>query len=107
MRILLDECIPRKLKNELLDHECQTVPEVGLAGKKNGELLSLAEAAGFAVFLTMDKGLQYEQNLTGRSIAILVVGARSNRLADLLPHVPSCRSIITSIQPGEVIRVGE
>ena len=42
MRILLDECIPCKLKNEFLDHECQTVPEVGLAGKKNGELLSLA-----------------------------------------------------------------
>jgi hypothetical protein len=39
MRILLDECIPRKLKYEFSDHECQTVPEVGLAGKKNGELL--------------------------------------------------------------------
>jgi len=55
----------------------------------------------------MDKGLQYEQNLTGRTIAILIVRARSNRLVDLLPHVPSCRSIMNSIQPGEVIRVGE
>jgi hypothetical protein len=44
---------PRKLRNELSDHECQTVPEVGLAGKKNGALLSLAEAAGFEVFLTL------------------------------------------------------
>jgi hypothetical protein len=47
MRVLLDECIPRKLKNEIPDHECQTVPEAGLAGLKNGLLLSLAEAAGF------------------------------------------------------------
>src|SRR5580693_8670534 len=107
MRILLDECIPRRLGNEFADHECQTVPEVGLAGKKNGVLLSLAEAAGFEVFLTLDKGLQYEQNLTGRNIAILIVRAKSNRLADLLPHVPSCRSIMGSIRPGQVIRVGE
>jgi len=106
MRILLDECIPRKLRNEFSDHECQTVPEVGLAGKKNGALLSLAEAAGFEVFLTMDKGLQYEQNLTGRNIAILIVRARSNRLVDLLPHVPSCRSIMNSIEPGQVMRIG-
>jgi hypothetical protein len=107
MRILLDECIPRKLRNELPDYDCQTVPEAGLAGKKNGALLSLAEAAGFEVFLTMDKGLQYEQNLTNRNIAILIIRARSNRLVDLLPHIPSCRSIMNSIQLGQVIRVGE
>jgi predicted nuclease of predicted toxin-antitoxin system len=47
MKILLDECIPRKLKNALPEHECQTVPEAGLAGLKNGRLLSLAEKAGF------------------------------------------------------------
>ena len=46
MKILLDECIPRKLKDTLADHACQTVPEAGLAGKKNGDLLSLAERAG-------------------------------------------------------------
>ena len=48
MKILLDECIPRKFKNSLTDHDCQTVPEAGLVGKKNGALLSLAEAAGMA-----------------------------------------------------------
>lgn len=52
MRLLLDECVPRKFKNHLVGHECQTVPEAGMAGKKNGELLILAEAAGFEVFLT-------------------------------------------------------
>jgi hypothetical protein len=43
MKVLLDECIPRKLKNSLQGHDCQTVPEAGLAGQKNGALLSLAE----------------------------------------------------------------
>jgi predicted nuclease of predicted toxin-antitoxin system len=106
MKVLLDECIPRRLKHALPDHECHTVPEAGLAGQKNGILLSLAEAAGFEIFVTMDKGLQYQQNLAGRSIAILIIRARSNRLHDLLPHVDACRSIMSSIRPGEVTRVG-
>ncbi len=63
-----------------------TVPEAGLAGKKNGELLSLAEYQDFEVFLTLDKGIQYQQNLTQRSIAIIVVRSRSNRMVDLLPR---------------------
>lgn len=70
MKILLDECIPRKLKNAFPEHECQTVPEAGLAGAKNGALLPLAEAAGFDLFLSVDKGLPYQENLAGRSIAI-------------------------------------
>ena len=84
MKILLDECIPRKLKYSLPDHECRTVPETGLAGKKNGSLLDLAESGGCEIFVTMDKGLQYEQNLAGRNIAILILRAKSNRLVDLL-----------------------
>jgi hypothetical protein len=54
MRVLLDECVPRKFRNFLPDYDCHTVPEEGLAGKKNGELLSLAEKSGFQVFLTRD-----------------------------------------------------
>lgn len=61
MKVLLDECLPRKLKNHIAGDECRTVPEVGLAGKKNGELLTLAEAAWFEVFLTMDRGIEFEQ----------------------------------------------
>jgi hypothetical protein len=59
MKVLLDECIPRRFKNAFPDHECQTVPEAGLAGKANGLLLTLAEGARFDLFLTLDKGLQY------------------------------------------------
>ena len=55
----------------------------------------------------MDRGVEYEQNLKGRKIAIIIFRARSNRLVDLLPHLSACLSIMRSIQPGEVIRVGE
>ena len=105
MKILLDECIPRKLKHSLPDHECHTVPEAGLAGKKNGSLLDLAESAGFEIFVTMDKGLEYEQNLAGRSIAILILRAKSNRLADLLPLVPDLLRTVKPPRKGEIHRI--
>src|ERR1700728_413593 len=105
MRILLDECIPRKLKYSLPDQQCQTVPEAGLAGKKNGTLLNLAESGGVEIFVTMDKGLEYEQNLAGRSIAILILRAMSNRLAALLPLVPSLLRIMTLARKGEIHRI--
>ena len=105
MKILLDECLPRKLKHSLQDHECHTVPEAAFAGKKNGALLGLAESAGFEIFVTMDKGLEYEQNLAGRSIAIVVLRARSNRLADLLPLVPDLLRTVKLARKGEIHRI--
>jgi hypothetical protein len=88
MKIPLDECLPRKLKYSPPDHECHTVPEAGLAGKKNGFPLDLAEEAGFEIFATMDKGLEYQQNLQGRSIAIPTLRGNSNRLPERLPLAP-------------------
>jgi hypothetical protein len=108
MIVLLDECLPRKLKNEFAGHECSTVPEASLAGKKNGELLTFAERQGFQVFLTMDKGIEYEQNLAGnRRLAVIVFRAKSNRLADLAPLVADRLTVMRSIKPGQVERIGE
>jgi len=53
MKLLLDECVPRKFKTSLLGHDCRTVPEEGMAGKKNGELLSLAEKSGLKFSLRL------------------------------------------------------
>jgi hypothetical protein len=106
MKILIDECIPRKFKRSFPGHNCLTVPEAGLAGTKNGHLLSLAEGRGFDVFLTIDRGFEYEQNLSSRSIAILIVQAKSNRMSDLLPHASACLVALQSIKLGELVRVG-
>ena len=106
MKVLLDECLPRKFKNQLQGHECSTVPEAGWAGKKNGELLVLAEAHGYEIFLTLDRGMEYEQNLKGREIAVILVAARSNRLSDLLPRAQDILTSLRSIRAGQLIRVG-
>ena len=105
MRVLIDECMPHKFKLCLRPHPCQTVPEAGLAGKKNGELISLAEGR-FDVLVTLDKGLEFQQNLTGKKIAILLIRSKSNRMADLQQHGSACLAAIESIQPGQLLRVG-
>jgi predicted nuclease of predicted toxin-antitoxin system len=105
MKILLDENLPRKLARHFSGHECRTVVECGWAGKKNGELLGLADPK-FDVLLTLDKNLPYQQNLDTTRIAVLIVRARSNRIQDLLPVIPECLTALESIQPQQVVRVG-
>ncbi len=101
MRILLDECVPRP-RIICLATSVVTVPDAGWAGKKNGELLSLAEQAGFAVFLSLDQGVEYEQNLAGRRICIILVRTKSSRLADLIPHAARILALVESIESGQL-----
>ncbi len=105
MRVLLDESLPRKLKEHLLDHAVFTVPEIGWAGKRNGELLRLAEER-FDVFLTPDAHLPDQQNLAGLQLSIIIVSARSSDIADLIPLIPTLRLFLARIAPGQVIRLG-
>ena len=105
MRILIDECLDERFRNALPGHDCQTARYAGLAGLENGELLTAAETAGFEVFLTVDQGIEYQQNLVNRKLAIIILRAKSNRLKDLLPLAPICLARIKSVEPGKVIRV--
>jgi predicted nuclease of predicted toxin-antitoxin system len=86
-------------------HESLTVQEAGWSGKENGELLALAEAE-FDVLVTLDTNLRYQQNLTGRRIAILVLLGRSNRLGHLSRYFPACVEALETIKPGDIIHVG-
>jgi predicted nuclease of predicted toxin-antitoxin system len=107
MKILIDECLPAALAGNLtaVGHECQTVRQAGFASKKNGELLALAEGR-WDVLLTSDRNIKFQQNMTGRSISILILCAKSNRMRDLMPLLPACAQALLSIQAGRVIEVG-
>jgi hypothetical protein len=69
-------------------------------------LLSLAEQAGFQVFLAVDRGIEYEQNLRNRTLGVVVIHAKSIRLHDLLPHAPEILKAVGSIEPGQLVKVG-
>ena len=105
MRILLEECVPQPLRRELPDHEVRTVVEMGWAGKRNGELLQLLTAEHFAVFLTTDQNLRYQQNFRDLQVAVLVLIAPTNRLDDLIPLMPTVRTVLGTIQPGAFVEV--
>jgi predicted nuclease of predicted toxin-antitoxin system len=103
MRILIDECINERLRFSFPDHDCQTARYAKLAGLKNGRLLESAEAAAFDVLITVDQSIPDQQNLRGRSIALLILCAPTNRLRDLLTLVPAAGTALSSIRPGEVV----
>jgi predicted nuclease of predicted toxin-antitoxin system len=107
MKLLLDECLPRRTK--LLfsgsGHTCETVREAGFGGKENGELLSLAEG-NYDVLITVDKNLKHQQNITNRGIAILVIRALSNDIDDIRPHLPEMLVALRSIESGQIVEVG-
>jgi len=105
MKVLLDECVPRKFKGSLSGHDCSTVPDEGLAGKKNRELLAPAESAGFQVFLTLDRGIECQQNLHPRTIAVVIIRTKSSQMAELLLHIPDLLRALDSIEPGQLIRM--
>ncbi len=105
MRLLLDECVPRRLRRELPNHEVRTVPEMGWAAKENGELLRLAESH-FDVLITADQKLRYQQSVSGRNIAVVVLVAPRNKLEFLRPLVPQLERVLLQVKPGELKEVG-
>ncbi len=105
MRLLLDECVPKKLKNELPGHEVFTVPEMGWAGVKNGLLLRRA-AERFDVLITTDRNIEHQQNLSELGLAILVLVALRNDIDLLRPLMPRAREVLGSLRPGKPLTVG-
>lgn len=101
MRVLLDECVPRRLKRDLVGHDVKTAPEMGWASKKNGELLALA-AVDFDIFLTSDRNLSHQQNLSAFDIAVIVLVAGSNRFEDLRHLVPRILELLPTASHREV-----
>ncbi len=104
MRVLLDECLPRKLKREIAADVVQTVPEAGWASKKNGVLLRLAETK-FDVLLTTDKQLEYQQNLQTFELAIIVLITVSNDISILRPLIPTVNECLKTILPGMIVYI--
>jgi hypothetical protein len=105
VRVLLDECVDRRLAKDIVGHDTKTVPQAGWAGIGNGALLGRAEGQ-FDVLVTVDRRLPSQQNLSRFAIAVIVLRARSNRLADLRPLVPRLLAALAPAKRGEVTWVG-
>jgi hypothetical protein len=100
LKVFLDEDVPRKLVPFLTGHEIRTVVSMKWGGIKNGALLTLLEREGFQVFITGDKKMSKEQQLQGRSFAVLILSAINWPV--IQPHVEKIASAISVAEPGTV-----
>jgi hypothetical protein len=105
VRVFLDECVDWRRARNIIGHDVKTARQMGWTTVNNGALLTLA-SQHFDVFVTVDRNLSFQQNLDSFSIAVVVLKAKTNRLADLQPLVPSLLAAIESAPPGAATLVG-
>ena len=105
MKLLLDECAPKRLKNDFPGYETLTVAEVGLNGLKNGHLLRAAVEQGFDVLITVDQRLRFQQNLSQFSLAVVILVAKPCRYPQLKLLTSKALKVLQAITPGESIVV--
>ena len=106
-RALLDECVPRRLlRRHLQGLDISHVLDEGWGGQRNGALLRLMVDAGFSTLVTVDRNLEYQQNVAAAGIAVIVLHAPSNRTEGLAQLVPALRAALPQARPGEVLHLG-
>ena len=106
MKILIDECLPRRLVRDLFHYSVTTVPRHGWAGKDDSELIQLAEEE-FDVFITLDSNLVFQQNLEMANISVVVLRAVNSRYETLVPLIPDILEAIEKAQPGKIAIIGD
>ena len=104
MRLLLDESVPMKLRNLLVGHDVWTVRRMGWSSKSNGELLTLARDE-FDAFITLDKNLEHQQNMSEVDIPVILLIARRSRIDYLEPLVPRILESLQSLKRGQIVRI--
>lgn len=100
MKLLLDENLPKRLKNDFPEHEIFTVREQGWSGLKNGQLLEQMLNESFDALITFDKNLQYQQNFKKYPLQVIVLNAVSNRYPDLHPLSDRVKDCLLKLQHG-------
>ena len=105
MRVLLDECVDVRLAASFATVDVRTVADQGWLGISNGQLLALA-AAEFDVFVTVDRNLPFQQHLPKFDIAVILLRAKTNRIADLVALVPELVSAMPNAKAGVVTPIG-
>ena len=105
MRILLDECITKGLKPYLTLHEVSTVAEQGWSGFQNGRLMTVTEAAGFDILLTIDKNSKHQQDSGKYSLIVAVLDSPSSKLETLIQYLPAFEQHLMSYTKGNAYSI--
>ena len=98
MKILLDECVTKRLKKHLVEFEVFTVIELELSGIKNGKLMNYCAENNFDILLTIDKNLMFQQNLDKYPLTIVVLNCFTSKIEELITFMPSFKSLVDSFE---------
>ncbi len=101
MKLLLDECVPCRLKRDFVEHDISTIDEANFKGLKNGKLINAASEF-FEVLITIDKSIRHQQNRDDLPLPIIILSAKSNRYESLSPLIPEALKILQSIKPAKL-----
>jgi hypothetical protein len=104
MKVLLDECVPKRLRVGLIGHEVKTVPEMGWSGIKNGELLKRAQSH-FQVMITVDQNVERQQNLERFRLGLIVIAAPNTQLERLRPCTGAILAALDKIKAGNLVKI--
>jgi predicted nuclease of predicted toxin-antitoxin system len=107
MKLLIDENLPKRLKEVIKEHEVYSVSDKSWQGKKNGELLKLMLNENFEVLITFDKNLQYQQNFSKYPISVIVINASDNTFKTVSSLVPEINKLLNSDLPTGAIEIIE
>jgi len=105
MKILLDECVTKKLKKYLAGFDVETVVERGWGGTKNGKLLTKAVSAGFDILLTVDSNMSFQQHVEGFDITLVVFRVEKSSIAYLTPLVPVFLAQVATMEKRQVYHI--
>jgi len=107
MRIILDECLPKRLKHIFEHHEVWTVPQIGLSGAKDGKLLDELDKKGIDCFVTIDGNIEYQQQFIDRNFSTMIIRSFSNRYNDLLHLKEEIILGLKSVSKNKIIHIPE
>lgn len=105
MQIIIDECLPKRLNRFFSGHEVQTVPQIGLGGCKDSELLKELDKRSVDVFITIDGNIEYQQQFTNRVFGTIIIRAVSNCFADLEHFEKELQQTIQTISAGSIVHI--
>ena len=105
MKIIVDECLPKRLIRFFAGYDVNTVPQIGLGGYKDGELLSELDKRSINVFITIDGNIEYQQQFTNRGFGTIIIRAVSNRFADLEHFEKELQETIQTITAGSIVHI--
>ncbi len=105
MKLLLDHCVPQRLRSLFIGHEVTTAADAGWELLRNGALLGAAGAAGFYALVTVDRNLKHQQNLATLPVAVVVMLATSNDIDELIKVIPAVLEALEELQPRTLVEI--